>query len=62
MSQSAERVATNVRLELDPHPTARHGFARPDGVTEDEYYDEMPMWEDGELYEPTEQPRHRKDD
>lgn len=56
------RTATTTRLALPPHPTARHGFGKPAGVTDEEYYDEMPMWEDGDIGDPTGAPRHRAKD
>lgn len=52
---------TQARADLPPHPTARHTWSPWEHVTDEEHFDEMPMAADGEIYEPTEQPRHRAD-
>lgn len=50
------------RAHLAPHPTAAHTWRKPEDVSEYEHYDEMPMTEDGDIYDSTEQPRHAKEE
>lgn len=50
------------RQHLPAHPTAKHTWPRPNGVSEFAHYDELPMDASGEIYEHTDRPRHRMDE
>ena len=47
------------RALLADHPVHKHTWAMPLGVSDSEFFDEMPMRADGEFYDPTDRPRHR---